>query len=425
MRTSILLVLLAACGKVSSLVDGSSPDGNSADANVNVTVTVLDPQSGAPVSGVPVVFTDTSGATLGHPTTATSGKVTLAMPGGGTITAVLPNGATEFDMQTVLGVKPGDAITLNIPPQDQSTTTYTVAFSAYGPATQYYVYGPCGGQQTTSTSTTLTIYAYCQIPAMDIIAVAYDANFNPLAYVERSAIAYSAGGSTTLPTSWQGLAGFTATATNLPTEVTSANVARYWPDEYGYGTSAAATITSTTGSASLSGPTSLMAVVETSVRSSTGLLQRLRQRNPGTSTAYNLDVGNNLLAWVDRPTLDVTTGKITTAVTGTSHGAPDLFAVFVSYGRSVGGVNTTYAWTVYAPDTMDITLPTLPPEVGDVGPKTGDSPSIYSNAALVDYDSVQGYDVARQNPTATLQEYFSDNGRGPSTARYSQSPLLL
>jgi hypothetical protein len=79
---------------------------------------------------------------------------------------------------------------------------------------------------------------------------------------------------------------------------------------------------------------------------------------------------------------------------------------------------------VYAPDVGDITLPTMPPEVGDIGPHAGDSLGFGTHAALTDLDSVSGYDMARQTPTATINEYFGDNGRGPATARFSQSALL-
>jgi hypothetical protein len=426
MRASLLLIALAACGKVSTLADGAPSDTpmSNADANVNVTVTVLDPQSGAPVSGVPVVFTDAGGSTLGHPTTDSSGKASQAMPAGGSITAVLPSGTNAYQMQTVLGVKAGDAITLNLAPVDNTAANYTVSLSPYAGADHYYVYGPCGQQLTSTTSTTLMFNAYCEVAQMDLIAIAYNAAGNPLAYVNKSGVAYSAGGSTTMPASWQGFATFTATATNLTSDVTSAFVARYWPDEFGYSAGNSATIGGTSASASLSGPTSAMAVVETTLGNGSGSIQRIRQRNSGASTAYNLDVGNNELAWVGPPTLDLATGIIKTPVTGSSHGTVDIFAANVHYARTVGTTSTSYYWTVYAPDVGDITLPTLPPEVGDVGPKAGDTQPFGNSAQLADFDTVSGYDAAHLKPTAVIDEYYGDYGRGPATARYSQSPLL-
>jgi hypothetical protein len=369
------------------------------------------------------VFTDAGGSTLGHPTTDSSGKASLAMPAGGSITAVLPNGTNAYEMQTVLGVKGGDAITLNMPPTDNTTANFTVSLAAYGGADHYYVYGPYGQQFTQTTSTTLMFSAYCEVPQMDLLAVAYDAAGNALAYVEKSGVAYSAGGSASLGTNWQGFSNFTATATNLGSDVTSAFVSRYWPDENGYQAGNSATIGGTSASVTLTGPTSATAVVETTLGNGASV-QRIRQRNAGTSTAYNLDVGNNLLAWVSMPTLDPATGIVTTPVTGTSHGNVDIFAVNVRYGRTVGSTSTSYFWTVYAPDAGTITLPTLPPEVGDVGPKTGDSAGFGNSAQLADYDTIAGYDQARLNPTAAIDEYFGDSGRGPATARFSQSPLL-
>ena len=426
MRATTLLLALAACGKVSNLADAPSGavDGPPADANVNVTVTVLDPQSGAPLSGVPVVFTDSTGAAVAHPTTDTSGKASQALPGGGSITAILPGGTNAYQLQTVLGVKAGDAITLDEPPTDNTPGTYTVALAPDGAASYYYVYGPCGQQYTTTTSTTLMLNKYCEVPSMDLIAVAYDANNNPLGYVERGGVTYTDGGSTTLPSTWQGFQTFNATATNLTADITNVNVNRYWPDEFGYGAFGSGTIAGTSASASLTGPTSQMAIVETGLYNGTGSFQRIRQRNLGTSTAYNLDVGNNELRFVAAPTLDPSTGTISTPVSGTGSSAPDIFAVYVSYGRTVGSTQMSYSWVVYAPDVADITLPTLPPEVGDVGPHAGDSLGFGTHAALAEYDSLNGYDDARQNPTAAIDEYFSDEGRGPSSARYSQSPLL-
>ncbi|HTJ43507.1 MAG TPA: hypothetical protein VL463_15490 [Kofleriaceae bacterium] len=428
-RTLACLLFLGACGKVQTFADANG-DGNGSQTDGAVTrvnVIVLDPNgTGAPISGVPVVFLDPSGAQIGHPSTTADGKASADMPNGGSITAVLPEGTSDYTIKTVLGVKGGDTITLNAAAVDNSTESFTVTLAALSGAANYYVYGPCGTQSsaTNLTTATLTINGYCKVPSMDIVAIAYDANFNPLGWVEKSGITYAPGGNASMPATWNNMKSFTATATNVPAEATYVYVQRWWPDEYGYQANTSGPPTAGSFSANLDGPNSATAYVETDLQGPGGSEQRIRQAGSGTATAYNLNVGNNLLVWIGQPSLDVSAGKITIPTTGTKQGSPDLFGVYVSYSRTGDAGFTRYNWYVYASDVQDFTFPTLPAEVGDVAPRAGDGASFNTFASLVEYDDVAGYDAARQNPDVVLQHYFDQNNRASMTAKISQSPLL-
>jgi hypothetical protein len=433
MRRNLLLsfAMLTACGKVSGLADAGDGSGTNIDGSVGpdanprgtVTVTIYDNQNtGAPVAGIPVVFVDPDGKLVGRPTTDADGKASAEVLPGATVTSITPNGTNQYDLKTVLGVKPGDNITLNTPAQGTTAGTFTVNLTARAGAVHYYVYGPCGAQTSADTSltATLTISNDCKTDQMDLVAIAYDANYAVLGYVNKSGVAYSNNGSTALPTTWSGLSSFTATASNLPAEVTYANINRYWPDSYGYGMGGGGAPTNNAVSVTVSGPSAASALVATNVRDSQGLEQEIRQVNAGNSTSYNLDVSNNLLKWVASPMLDVTTGKVTIAATGTSHGTPDLFATDVIYNRvDAQQVTTYFSWHIYGPDVTDLTLPTLPPEVGDVGPKAGDQAQFYGSTALFDFDNISGYDVARQHPDVTINSYYQRSGA--TTARMSRS----
>jgi hypothetical protein len=229
-----------------------------------------------------------------------------------------------------------------------------------------------------------------------------------------------------MPATWQGFKSFTPTATDIPAEITSVYMDRWWPDPNGYLAGGGGSPTNGTFSPSspLSGPNSATAMTNTRVFDTSGSWQSIRQSGAGNATAYNLDVGNNLLAWVGRPTLDVTTAKITDPSSGTSHGTPDLFATRVSYSRTGDAGTTQFTWNVYGPDVADVQLPMLPVDVGDVMPRAGDIVSFNASASLFEYDDVSGYDVARQKPDYYVNYFGDAANRASMMARQSNTPFL-
>src|SRR5262249_20719641 len=108
-------------------------------------------------------------------------------------------------------------------------------------------------------------------------------------------------------------------------------------------------------------------------------------------------------------------------MTGTTSTQPDLFRVAASYRRTDAGTNitTTFSWTLFGPQAGDITLPSLPAEVGNIAPTSADTVSV--TAIMVEIDTVTGYDAIRNDPNGAVSLYGS--ARTPaSTVRLSTSP---
>ena len=81
---------------------------------------------------------------------------------------------------------------------------------------------------------------------------------------------------------------------------------------------------------------------------------------------------------------------------------PDVFAAQTSYSRTVNQTTQRYAWIALGPTPGDIVLPTLPPEVGDVMPKDGDT--LESTLAIsLESDAIDSYDTIRQDIYTTVQ----------------------
>src|SRR4029077_8100117 len=104
-----------------------------------VRVTVLDPSgTGAPAVGANVVFLDPDGMLVKRVATDTSGKANADVLPGASVTSIALINTTQYQLQTVLGVKPGDDLVLGSKTADSSTAgTFTVTYPALSGATSY------------------------------------------------------------------------------------------------------------------------------------------------------------------------------------------------------------------------------------------------------------------------------------------------
>jgi hypothetical protein len=130
-------------------------------------------------------------------------------------------------------------------------------------------------------------------------------------------------------------------------------------------------------------------------------IQTITERVDGTATTYALDIGANLLPWVNGEYKPQTT-SIDVTVTGA--GTIDLFEANLRYT----GATTTprngyiYNWRVFGPLAQSITFPALPNDLpGDPTVRTSDVQSQYQ-LWLCETDAVSGYRNAIKNPYETL-----------------------
>lgn len=286
---------------------------------------------------------------------------------------------------------------------------FTVSFPAYGGATSYEVHTPCGPVDVgTSTSPSLTLRGGCATSPMDVLVYAKTSSTVEAAFAQQTNVAFAEGGSVTITDTWHPVSAFTATYSNPTTRVTDIGMSRFSP--YLRGSAPTSASNATTG-----GTVVLTADAATApsawVRSLLGCpdgagadcissplgvaQQTIAQKVDGTQTTYALDLGANLLPWVNA-LYQPTTQTIDITVTGS--GAYDLFETNLRYARG----QTIYTWRVFGPIATTHAFPALPSTLpGDPTIRASDTQSSY-NVYLCESDAVGGYRDAIKNPYKAL-----------------------
>src|SRR5205823_3136344 len=92
---------------------------------------------------------------------------------------------------------------------------FTFNYASYATAQGYLVYTSCGSTNVgTSVAPQLVLPIGCVPSAMDVLVVAYGASTStPLAYAQKTGLAITAGGSTTITDTWHPIESLTATYT--------------------------------------------------------------------------------------------------------------------------------------------------------------------------------------------------------------------
>ena len=385
----------AACGSIAADPDATPPDSTpiQADANprgpVQVTVLTMD-RDERPYEGATVVFVEADGTVVARKTSDAAGHASADMLPGASVTVAWLR-ADGARLVTLLDVDPGDEILVGgRKGRDFGTMTATtqVTIAPQPGAMYHYVYTSCGTLYYADANQPQNIqwYAGCQGDNRDYLAVAIDPNSNAV----RSSVVMNQQPSATvsIPGSWQYAPTFRGSYTNIPSTVGSLNLERrlrsngwdaYYSSGYAQVTGAAAAIEIPYTPNALDDmrlTTQIYPVPpgQGGIYYQNQMIRAVRQ--PGSS--YGVDLGSLLLPWVGQPTLDVNTRMITWPQQGTG-GTPDAGVIDMYYYRMVpppGGGNPVYqyySWRVIAPGlTSPLTLPQLPAEVGDIGPKTGD-----------------------------------------------------
>jgi hypothetical protein len=422
-----LAFALAACGKTTNLTDAGHGDGNGADSGslvdadlrgpVTVTVYATDGTT-TPVENAQVVFVEPNGSIEATVPTNAQGVATANVLAGASVTAVYPTDPDfHHQLETVLGVKPGDAIAIGPigdPPHGAPTGTFTMNVPDNG-AASYAVYGPCGGLTQSAagsgspTAVPIDLYDDCKQSTMDVIAIA-NGGSGAFAWVEKNGVAYTNGGSDTMGSGWQPFHTVTATYTDVPvSDVVSISLIDSAPDTFGYLRSSYVPTTTATTTTSVQTVGAAHALITTQLSNDGQGRQDIYEVVDGTKTDYGLDVGASLLPWLDVPQLDVAGGKITVAQSGTSTLTPDLYDTFVDYQRTGTTTTVSFEWEILGPTPGDMAFPPLPASLSENVPLATDTVT-FAWGMILDADAITSYDQIRGSLFQGLEAYFQGRG---------------
>lgn len=419
----VAALALGACGKVLEAQPdgGGDDDGGGGDGPPDVpvrgtiNVTVLDrANTGAPAVGVDVVFVDPDGSIAGQATTDTDGKASGEILPGGSVTSVAPLGADGKVMVTALAVSPGDDVVLGrTNPDTTAAGTFVVNWTQSPNATNYIVYTPCGFEfvNAQASSTTITLRNHCNPSTMELVVLARNQAGAVLGTSNKKAIQVSAGNTTMPAFTTGGNISFTASYTNISTAA-QLTMTRNTPGGLGHQsdtiTKSVAGIDATT--ANVLDLNTESARVDTEFIAGSGQRVEFRQRLAGNASTYGLDFAATALAFVNGPTLDVSTRTITTTTiaAGTSGDAPDLVQYNLSWRRGGSG---SFAWTIFSPNLDPITLPALPGDTAVGIPLATDD--ITTNSVIAyEADTIANYAAIRQAIGTALVDTLEDGPLG-------------
>jgi len=176
------------CGSVANhgLTDASGRGDGGADADASGTANVTTKTHvpgfgavGAIQANVPVISFLPNGDVLDTQMSDTTGKATIKVYPGGSVTAVYAHKAPDMgtDFATYFGVKTNDTLTFGEAFADPTPVgSMTLTWGAVAGVSYYDLYTPCNGYYTgTATSQVITETAGCHVPNMGIEVVAYNA----------------------------------------------------------------------------------------------------------------------------------------------------------------------------------------------------------------------------------------------------------
>jgi hypothetical protein len=435
------LLGIAACGEVKTLQSADAPVQIDAPTPIDAphrgtaSIKLLDFNGdGSAVTGAETVFTDAFQTT--RTVTDGSGVASVEISDDATVTVVLSGGTNFLRMLTVYHVKIGDMIELGEPVSTSTSLgTFAVNFTPVNigsAAASYEVFGPCGAAGVTvpgpssSATATLSIQSSCKADPMEILITGTDnTTGQSLGFIDKPGVSFVANGGTTVTGAFQPLVTFTTQVTD-GSALSSFDVERESPDNFGFGRGASGNLSSGSGMFLISGPVTSKALTQIDMQRVGFGEQDWLANIDGSATTFPFDVGSNAMTWIGQPTFDPGTLTIHTPVaTDDTNGGPlSLFEAVLVYERAAGSgsgqptENTEVAWFAFSSSADDLVLPRLPPEVTPFGPLPGDAYLELDVEAYASTDFSQ--DKARQQPFA-LQEFEDFRSlTGPFQAGFNQ-----
>jgi hypothetical protein len=418
----VVAAFAMACGEVktlpSDLPDASLGDGGTeVDAPpAFVRVRVLNVSAdGLPDTMAKVVYQDPDGNVALDGAVDVTGRAEAALPRGGLVTAIriTENSATSVTarIDTTLGVKPGDDLTLGPlrSPQtrDGGQTSMTASFTPMASATGHTFYTACSQSSTATSPVTLLFRDSCHGAAFDLLATASRPAPARPGFLKLTSINYQAGGSFSVPGVFTEMANFAVNMTNVPDAISSMRVRRdsmlgnltVAPQFVDAGNPPAGSFSVPVPYPQGFGTRSEVAVTMNRADAQSTQVHEARTTTLGTS--IDLDLGNQL-PWFTDIAQTRTGGTWRMIAAGR---APDGM-LSVWFGRwMVGTVSVTVIWSIVGPPEMTgFVLPELPPAYAmlDPGRQTGTVELINMVAIMADFDNLAGYDELRPMAYALL-----------------------
>ena len=208
-------------------VDAPDAPLDAPDPATRVEITVLGQDgSGEPATGAIAVFRDPSDQVVHHGPVDANGMAFAYLPNGGSVTVMnafnQPDDLSQRSHQitTVRGVKPGDRLRAGSPrvPSYQfgAQTVMTGTFTSIPSMSQPFMQSSCAtGYRSNNTTAALMFLASCVKPTFDLLSL-YIGNDLVWRYVWQPALVYAAGGTFTIPNTWQPVPRNTTTILNVP-----------------------------------------------------------------------------------------------------------------------------------------------------------------------------------------------------------------
>ncbi|MEO7734688.1 MAG: hypothetical protein ABIY55_27270, partial [Kofleriaceae bacterium] len=332
--------------------------------------------------------------------------------------------------RTMLAVKPGDDLVvgpkvIDLQPMGLFTLgwldspTHATTFSAYGPCglAGITTFDPAGPSPTAPTTLTFGVPKGCRPDPAEFMVWARGQGGISLHFNDAVAVPFAPGVASMLPALWKGGSSFSASYTNISLSSTISSD-RIVPD--GGRSAPVSQAAADPISFSLGGPIGPTARMVSKFSATSGSTQTVRQKLPGTSTTYALNVGETLLAWLSTPTFDAATQELRLVEIAANMGgapAPDLLRITATWQRP----GTAYTWEVFGPEATTVKLPVLPAAAGAGLNPTG-TDALTLVATSYDADTVAGYDAVRGNAGAAITDVFEAPRSPAALIRVSNSP---
>lgn len=357
------LLLLAACGPNNP---NTVPDGTPYNASIAIA------DQDGPKAGVKVAFVDADGKVAADTVTGADGRAVATIEAGASVTA-------EVDgLTTILGVKPGDALSIaphSDPDAGKDKGALTVTLKAEPGAASYTLFTACSKGTAATPSVALPVYAACGDGAT-VVAVATDADGKLVGYAIDKDVSIKKG-AYTFSSDWKKADALTASFAGLDAKLGTVKIALatslgFSPDK------------ATIPTASATATASLATILDKSIAGGVALTvddaagthhQTLLEAVDAGATEVKLDLSKDLLAWITGATYDAKT-RIAT-VTTSAGDVGQLLQVDLSYGQK--------AWHVFGPSkagSASLALPTLPASLQADAPAATDT--VAAAAALID-----------------------------------------
>ena len=422
-----------------------SPDATPPDAAPlqPVTVTVFDPNSQLPATGLPVAFLNGDSSVVLETTTDSNGSASATMAAGGSVTVGAAQVGVDINgnsgnVYTWLGVKPGDDLVANQPliPTSAATITINVTTDTDTNANDYQINGFCPDGETFSSNpsdggpTAIVVPSTCTPAAIYVFAE--DANGVELSTVYQSNIALSDGAAITIG-AFTPVATDSVTFTDIPSAQISGNTSfrstLYLDDGINLLRRLGAKVSSSTGTATKSFVVGAMSnvnllnwfQVSTNLTTNDNVMFAVSS-GPSITTGVSADLAPLLaVATVtSEPAYDVPSATFSWMEAGS---VPADLVSIIENVHSIDGTTRVFSWNIVAADTnASLVLPTLPASLADFTILSTDLIG-YGDAFTISVTG--GYDVVRNTAIGTKHPQSSLPGLQDISVLSSGSQYVL